>query len=1019
MSLLPTKAMSNRAFTANVHLGGGRYRYFSTPILLPHSSQTRPARQYGHAAVQKTRPPRPIPPFPVVGPSVWRAPVRIATSDELDHFAALMERTLPDRELSSQRAQPPAPSDKSAEGSQSVTSPSAKPTSFHPRKRSRQSSIANNVAEIPLLQEEEENDAVFSIDEDVGVVHTPRHDWRTRAVSRLSPQKAEQWFKQRRRYRYKPGIAQVADGEPFHAEIKNYQSKFLPLIHLEQLASDAVLKERVEEWSEERQIEEGYRIVGVSGFWQTATFFGRPVAVLSLGPGEKFGWNRFERGHQVQFSASSQDQEEELEPQLGSIIEVSDTKLKITFEEKFDLVSYDHAMIRLDLWSSDIAAQRMVEAVRSLNVDLASTNNAPNASESREPILQGTFLRDVLLQGPRDPSNEASSVEPQNLAITQPGAFSDDRLIQSWAQRHIQASPITVPGDPILKDLNESQVKAMALMIGNKISLIQGPPGTGKTRTIAETVKILKSHFQVPQPILICTYTNVAVDNLIEALVTAGVKPLRVASPGKVKESIVQYSLEAKMETHRLKPELDELTAKLKRLHERREELHQKLIDLLGDDSPKALKTKAKYEEVQGSIKRKESALYKVRMTMLHEIVHSADVICTTCISSASIALTVIDFPVVFLDEASMCMEPASLIPIMKGCQHLALIGDHQQLPPIVTSPEALGGGLGMSLFERLINERAVPTVMLDQQYRMHPDISAFPSKEFYDGTLRDGVVDSAGQVDKRLGPPRSKHLQAVASENSDTVTGNIPSMVFLHHAGGESRRDKSRSNETEAKIVCDLIEDLLSKNPTLRGESIGVIAPYAAQITLLGRLLQTDSEPHQRFVKSLGQFRAAETSSIEVKTVDGFEGREKEVIIFSTVRSNTLGYIGFLADRRRLNVGLTRAKRALFIVGNARTLRTGRVGYVEGAGLAAARAGAGAKNVKFDIAVDVAAEAVPVAKGNPLENGKAPIGQTAPPKIAKNTTTRRVPGGLWSRYLDWLGARGLIYDWGNNKKMA
>lgn len=120
---------------------------------------------------------------------------------------------------------------------------------------------------------------------------------------------------------------------------------------------------------------------------------------------------------------------------------------------------------------------------------------------------------------------------------------------------------------------------------------------------------------------------------------------------------------------------------------------------------------------------------------------------------------------------------------------------------------------------------------MLDQQYRMHPDISAFPSKEFYNGTLRDGVVDPAGQIDKRLSPPKSKHLQAVASENSDTVTGNIPSMVFLHHAGGESRRDKSRINETEAKIVCDLIEDLLSKNPVSKASTLPALLVKAHSV--------------------------------------------------------------------------------------------------------------------------------------------------------------------------------------------
>ncbi|KAG9019438.1 hypothetical protein FRB90_002261 [Tulasnella sp. 427] len=995
-----------------MHSRAGRYRYFSTPILLAQASQTPPTRRYAHAVVQKPRGAPSTTPWPLVGPSVWPRPPKptlAQKNDEVDHFAALMEKSslspsAPDdwaRSLTTSSKVVEAPTHLPPRYPKSATTP------IRSKKRNQNGSLANSAAEIPLLQEEEDFEDSLAGDPESEDAQSSRFDWRTRAISRLSPQQADRWLQRNRKFRFKPGIPQVAEGEPFASEIKDYSSRYLPLIHLEQLASDAVLKQRIEEWSAERLVQEGYRIGGLGGFWQTATFFGRPVAVLALGPGTKFEWHRFERGHQVQLSASSQG-EEKLEPYLGTVVDVSDTAMKVTFDEKFELDSFD----QLDLWSSDIATQRMVEAIRMLNVDLASTNGGSPLYERREAIMQGTLLRDVLLKE-FQATAETQGDQHRELAITQPGAFSENHMIQSWAQRHVQSNPITVPGDPVLKDLNESQVKAMAMMIGNKISLIQGPPGTGKTRTIAETVKILKAHFQVPQPILICTYTNVAVDNLLEALLAAGVKPLRVASPGKVKESLAQYSLEAKMEEHPQKPEYDDTMRELERLRQLRDEMSDKCKTLLKSDSPKALKAKAKYELIQKLIKGRESASYKIRMTMLHEITHSADVICTTCISSASVGLNVIDFPVVFLDEASMCMEPASLIPVMKGCQHLALIGDHQQLPPIITSPEALEGGLGVSLFERLINEGNVPTVMLDQQYRMHPDISAFPAKEFYDGTLRDGVVDSKGQVDGRLGPPKSKHLEAVALSDPGTESLLVPSTVFVHHSGGENKRDKSRINETEAKIVCELIEDLLAQNPNLRGENIGVIAPYAAQITLLGRLLQTNSEPHQRFVKSLGEYRAAETASIEVKTVDGFEGREKEVIIFSTVRSNTAGYIGFLADRRRLNVGLTRAKRALFVVGNAKTLRTGRVGHVEGAGLAAAKAGAGAKNIKFDIAVDIAAEVADPS--NPPKMNSAASSQAV---VTKLPTTRHRSGGIWSRYLEWLDGRGLIYDWVNNRKL-
>ena len=104
------------------------------------------------------------------------------------------------------------------------------------------------------------------------------------------------------------------------------------------------------------------------------------------------------------------------------------------------------------------------------------------------------------------------------------------------------------------------------------------------------------------------------------------------------------------------------------------------------------------------------------------------------------------------------------------------------------------------------------------------------------------------------------------------------------------------------------------------------MITPYIAQVSLLCRLFNKNKESIERFKRVLGEQRTMQLANIEVKSVDGFEGREKDVIIFSTVRNNALGHIGFLADRRRLNVGLTRARRGLFIVGSAATLKAGRI---------------------------------------------------------------------------------------------
>jgi superfamily I DNA and/or RNA helicase len=212
---------------------------------------------------------------------------------------------------------------------------------------------------------------------------------------------------------------------------------------------------------------------------------------------------------------------------------------------------------------------------------------------------------------------------------------------------------------------------------------------------------------------------------------------------------------------------------------------------------------------------------------------------------------------------------------------------------------------------------------MLNTQYRMHPSLSAFPSKEFYNRALKNGTVSDTGAVQSNLSPPRSRHLSRRASK----VTGKVPSALFIHHDHRETRRDRSYANVEEIRIAIAIVEDLLISNPEMKGKDIGIIAPYVAQIRALDLTLKTVWE--KSFQERLGPLRALQIKDIEVKTVDGFEGREKEVIIFSTVRNNPWGQIGFLADRRRMNVALTRAKRALFVLGSMTTLSKGRYGSI------------------------------------------------------------------------------------------
>ncbi|KDQ54482.1 hypothetical protein JAAARDRAFT_135529 [Jaapia argillacea MUCL 33604] len=740
-----------------------------------------------------------------------------------------------------------------------------------------------------------------------------RFDWRLRAPSRArgprdpaveDPHKRKTSLK-----RVRPPHMNVGLGAPFYEEIQAYQAHFLPMLDSEQAEDETVLRERLANWSLDRLQEEGYCLTGLSAFWLDANQFGRPVASFDLGPGIALPDHRFDNGTQVLVSRIDPLKEE---PLRGSVVSSTQTRLRVSFPELADLTD---GPWRLDVGRSNIVFERMRTAISHMNYDpVAQQQSDLLLSPDRQIVLQGTELRDVLLQNfspslptshpptPLQAPDDTTYVgyetldHETSLAGRNDGAFSKDMKIHSWARRYSQVKPVRVEGDPVLNGLNETQTRAVAMMVGQRISLVQGPPGTGKTKTIIEAVKLLKVHFQVVQPILVCTYTNVAVDNLVEGLAAAGVRPLRVGYGGKVKESLFEHTLDAKLEAHPLKPQVDQLDIDFERVQKRFTEAKQRL-----QASESTLHSK-RYLTLQTAVASYEKQLkvvsaktYALRQEMLRDIVTAADV-----------------------------------------SQHVALIGDHKQLPPIITSRDAQAGGLGISLFERLTEEGKVPSIMLDTQYRMHPAISHFPSNEFYNLSVLDGTYDSDGNIHSRLMPPSSSHL------TMDPVTGHRPSVVFLDHPGSETMKDRSRVNWNEAHIVCSVVEDLLLRNDTIQGADIGIIAPYVAQISLLSRLFKKDQKYRSRFKSVLGDLRAAQLANIEIKTVDGFEGREKEVIIFSTVRNNPSGHIGFLADRRRLNVGLTRAKRGLFVVGSISTLKAGKISGSEAQGIV--RVGKGAE---------------------------------------------------------------------------
>jgi superfamily I DNA and/or RNA helicase len=491
---------------------------------------------------------------------------------------------------------------------------------------------------------------------------------------------------------------------------------------------------------------------------------------------------------------------------------------------------------RIDKGANRIAHDRMHEAL----IAFHSTESTG-----------GTPLRDLIL---------ASLHDPATSAARPPEIKGKTRINQTT----------------IDNSLNESQKNAVSESINSRLSLIQGPPGTGKTFT---AVHLLKQLSQTGKgPILACAESNVAVDNLLEGLVNIGVNAVRIGKPVKVRESLRNNTLDALIEQHPLQDEIEYIK-------QQNEDLRKDLNSLKGKEKGLA------HRDIKNNFKD----IRTLENNVIASLLDSAEVVCATTIGSGHHILGDRKFPIVLIDEATQASEPSSLVPIIRGCRQLILVGDHRQLPPTVISERAEVGGLNQSLFERL-NKCGIPAHMLTTQYRMHPVIREFPSARFYDNKLEDGC-----EPNERLAPG------GLLWPDWDNPLAFIP----VDGIELQDEEGSSRSNFAEAAKVLNVVKGLLEIGD-LTTKDIGVITPYNGQVRILSDLFQ------QAGGRDLGE----PFHGLEIKSVDGYQGREKEVIVFSTVRANETGEVGFLSDRRRLNVALTRARRGLIIVGNPNTLR-------------------------------------------------------------------------------------------------
>jgi len=418
--------------------------------------------------------------------------------------------------------------------------------------------------------------------------------------------------------------------------------------------------------------------------------------------------------------------------------------------------------------------------------------------------------------------------------------------------------------------MNRAQIEASEHAIHSRLTLIQGPPGTGKTYT---AVRVLEAWAKQDYgTILAVADSNVAVDNLLEGLLELGVRAVRLGQPVKVRENLREATMDAQMEIHELNRELVEEI-------ERNEKLSRRIKGMRGGKE-KGL--------AHRDLSRGWKEVRRIEREIRDDILDRCQVLCCTCIGSGHDLLDGRRFSRVLIDEATQATEPASLVPLVRGSRQIVLIGDHKQLPPTVISRRAEDGGLSRSLFERLIDMGIEPK-LLTTQYRMHPSISEFPNTHFYQGLLEDGVSPDQRPAPMGMLWPDWESPMAFVPVDGDELL---------------SPDGASKENPAEASWAVKILIGLVEGGEVDLSD-IGIVTPYAGQVRAIRDMIPESLQ------------------SVEVRTVDGYQGREKDVIIFSCVRSNKDGNVGFLSDPRRLNVALTRSRRGLVVVGDPETLRS------------------------------------------------------------------------------------------------
>ena len=464
--------------------------------------------------------------------------------------------------------------------------------------------------------------------------------------------------------------------------------------------------------------------------------------------------------------------------------------------------------------------------------------------------------------------------------------------VRQATYRELQADDLFYPSA-----LNDSQMAAVRHVISAQdVGIIHGPPGTGKTTTL---VQAILETIRRERRVLVCAPSNTAVDLLTEKLAERGVNVIRMGNPSRVSELLLKHTLDAGVMAHPSYAKMHAMRQTAEQHRDTASELAKEGVRNFGFEG------RQHRQQLREEARTLRQAADDLERFMTEDVLESVQVITCTLVGASHRHMRHLSFETVFIDEAAQALEPGCWIPIAKG-QRIVLAGDHHQLPPTVKSEQAAREGLRETLFEKCIQRQPQTARMLKVQYRMHEQIMGFSSEKFYGGQLvPHPSVRHAGleAYDLRFAPDLPVEFIDTAGCGYQEVA--IP----------ESR---STANPEEAHLLLERLAQLLAPYDAAEHDeqqhtplTIGVIAPYRAQINYLKDAIE-DSEVLNGLLLQ---------RRLSVGTVDSFQGQERDIIAITLTRSNPQGEIGFLSDIRRMNVGMTRARRKLLLVGDSSTL--------------------------------------------------------------------------------------------------